>query len=78
MFTKLGRIQISDFWRGLLVAIATAPLTIIYQSISAGTLIFDWKAIVTTGIAGGIAYILKNLGTGEGGKLLTNKIDLLK
>ena len=73
MFTKLGTIKLGDWWRGLIIAIATTPLTIIYQSISAGTLTFDWKAIVTTGIAGGIAYLLKNLGTGEGGRLLTNK-----
>ena len=72
-FTKFGTIKLSDFWRGLIVAIATTPLTIIYQSVSAGTLIFDWKVIVTTAIAGGIGYLLKNLATGEGGKLLTNK-----
>ena len=73
IFTKLGMIKLSDWWRGLIVAIATTPLTIIYQSISTGILTFDWKAIGTTAIAGGIAYLLKNLATGEGGKLFTNK-----
>ncbi len=72
IFTKLGSIKVSDFWRGLIVAILTTPLTIIYQSISAGGLVFDWKAIVTTGLAGGVAYILKNMSTGSGGQLLTN------
>ncbi len=73
IFTRLGTIKLSDWWRGLIVAVATAPLTIIYQSVSAGTLIFDWKAIVTTALAGGIAYLMKNLATGSGGSILTNK-----
>ncbi len=73
MFTKLGNIKISDFWRGFVVAIATTPLTIIYQSISAGAFTFDWKAIIGAAMAGGIAYLLKNLATGQGGNLLTNK-----
>ncbi len=73
MFTKLGTIKLSDWQRGLVIAIIMTPLTIIYQSVSAGTLVFDWKAILAAALGGGIAYLLKNLGTGEGGKLLTNK-----
>ncbi len=74
MFTKLGTIKLSDWSRGLIIAIIMAPLTIIYQSVSAGTLVFDWKAIVAAAMTGGVAYLLKNLGTGSGGKLLTNKV----
>lgn len=73
MFTKLGRIKLSDWSRGLIVAIIMTPLTIIYQSVNAGTLVFDWKAVLAAALGGGIAYLLKNLGTGENGKLLTNK-----
>jgi len=73
MFTKLGTIKLSDWSRGLVVAIIMAPLTIIYQSVNAGTLVFDWKAILVAALGGGIAYLLKNLSTGENGKLLTNK-----
>ncbi len=73
IFTQLGTVKISDWWRGLIVAIATTPLTIIYQSVSAGAFIFDWKAIIGAAMTGGIAYLLKNLATGEKGNLLTNK-----
>jgi hypothetical protein len=73
MFTGLGKIKLSDWWRGLIVASIMAPLTIIYQSVSAGTLVFDWKAIVVAAMTGGIAYLLKNLGTGSSGNLFTNK-----
>jgi len=66
---------LGDWERGLIVAVLTTPLTIIYQSVmqTPVTLVFDWKAILGGALAGGIAYILKNLGTGEKGKLLTDK-----
>jgi hypothetical protein len=73
MFTKLGTLKLSDFWRGLIIAILTAPLTIIYQSIQAGSLDFDWKTILLVGVAGAISYLLKNLGTGSNGNILSNK-----
>ena len=74
-FTKLWTITLGDWERGLIIAILTTPLTIIYQSLmqTPVTLTFDWKAIVGAALAGMIAYILKNLGTGENGKILTNK-----
>lgn len=71
-FSKLGTIKLSDWWRGLIVAVITTPLSIIYESIQAGSLTFNWKLIATTAVTAGLAYILKNLSTGQGGKLLTN------
>ncbi len=75
MFTKLWTIKMGDWERGLVIAILTTPLTIIYDSVSTGALTFDWKKIIAAAVAGGIAYLLKNLLTGEGGKLLTNKTE---
>ncbi len=72
VFSKLGTLKLSDWWRGLIVAAITAPLTIIYQSVAAGALVIDRKAIIAAALTGAIAYLLKNLGTGENGKLLTN------
>ena len=74
-FTELWTVKLTDWQRGLVIAIITAPLTIIYQSLSATpiTLVFDWKAIIGAAIAGGVAYILKNLATGSNGNMLTNK-----
>ncbi len=73
IFSRLGTVKLSDWWRGLIVAVATSPLTIIYESVSAGKLEFNWKSIILTGMAGGIAYLLKNIATGQNGNLLTNK-----
>jgi hypothetical protein len=73
-WTKLWTVKLGDWGRGLVIAIITSPLTIIYQSLTSTpiTLVFDWKAIVGTAMAGGIAYVLKNLATGSGGQILTN------
>ncbi len=75
VFTNLWNVKMGDWGRGLVIAVLTTPLTIIYQSLMATpvTLVFDWKAIVGSALAGGIGYILKNLVTGSGGKILTNK-----
>ena len=62
-----------DWERGLVIAILTTPLTIIYDSLSNGGFTFDWKKIVAAAIVGGIAYLLKNFITGQNGSLLTNK-----
>lgn len=73
MFTKLGTIKLSDWWRGFIVAVATVPITIIFESVSKGSLTFNWRIIVLAGLSGGLGYILKNIGTGVNGNLLTNK-----
>ena len=72
--SKLWSLTSGDWIRGLIVAVITTPLTIIYQSLTVTpiTFIFDWKTILATALAGGAAYILKNLGTGIEGRLLTN------
>lgn len=73
IFTKLGLVKLSDFWRGLIVAVATAPLTIIYEAVTKGGFGgIDWSTVGGVAIAGGVGYILKNLATGEGGKILSN------
>ncbi len=74
MFTQLWTIKMSDWQRGLIVAILTTPLTIIYDTVTATPMVFtfDWKKILGAAIAGGIAYFLKNFITGINGQILTN------
>lgn len=73
MWTKLGTVKLGDWERALVIAIITAPLTIILQSVNAGSLVINWKTILAAALSGGIAYILKNLGTGQNGNMLTNQ-----
>lgn len=49
-----------DFLRGLIIAILTPVLVIIQQSLELGVLAFEWESVLTVGIAGGLAYLLKN------------------
>lgn len=71
-WTKLWTIKLSDFWRGLIVAVVMAVLTVIYETIQKGSLEISWNSVLLAGIGAGISYLLKNLGTGQGGKMLTN------
>ena len=71
-FSKLGTLKLNDFWKGFVLAIITAALTILEQSWSAGSLSIDLMTLATTCGTVGAAYLLKNLGTGAGGKILTN------
>lgn len=79
-FTKLGALDwIGDFGRGLLLAFIGAVLTVLYESFANG-FPSDWTTLkpallkaIGVGVTAGIAYILKNLGTGSGGRLLTNQ-----
>ncbi len=75
MFTNLWTVKMSDWERGLVVAILTTPLTIIYDTVTATPMVltFDWKKILGAALAGGIGYVLKNLLTGQQGNMLTNK-----
>lgn len=59
-----------DFLKGLVLAVLTAVITIVYTSIEAGNLAFDWKAIGMTALSSALAYIMKNLFTNSNGDLL--------
>jgi hypothetical protein len=73
MFTELWTVKLSDWQRALILAIISTPLSIIYDTIMAGSFTFDWRAILRAAIIGAISYIGKNLGTGSNGNILTNK-----
>jgi hypothetical protein len=50
-----------DFVKGLVVAVITAVITVVYNTIQTGVLAFDWKAISIAGLSAALAYITKNL-----------------
>lgn len=52
-----------DWLKGLLMAIGAPVITLIIQSTNAGTLTFDWKALLTTAISAAGMYLLKNFFT---------------
>lgn len=60
MKSTLFSLNLKDALRGLIIAILTPVFVIIQQSVTAGTLVFDWKAITIAAIGGFLAYITKN------------------
>ena len=63
----------SDFIKGLLMAVLSSVITVVYQTVEAGSLTFDWKAIGTMAITSALAYIMKNLFTNSTGKLFATE-----
>lgn len=63
-------LNIQDLAKGLIVTMLTSVLTIAYQTVSDGSLIFDWKAIGLAALTSGLAYLMKNLLTNSEGQFL--------
>ena len=59
----------TDFIKGLIMAVLSTVITVVYQTVEAGSLVFDWKAIGTMALTTALAYIMKNLFTNSTGKL---------
>ncbi len=60
----------SDFLKGLIMAVLSTVITVVYQTVEAGSLVFDWKAIGTMALTSGLAYIMKNIFTNSTGGFL--------
>lgn len=58
--TKKFNLNLSDWVRGLIVAVVTGPITILLDSLNEGSLTFDWKKIGTVALAAGLSYVVKN------------------
>jgi putative exporter of polyketide antibiotics len=67
--STLFTLNTTDFIKGLLMAVLSTVITIVYQTVEAGSLVFDWTAISTMALTSALAYIMKNLFTNSQGKL---------
>jgi hypothetical protein len=63
----------ADFIKGLIISVLSSVLTVVYQTVEAGSLVFDWKSIGTIALTSGLAYIMKNLFTNSTGKLFATE-----
>jgi hypothetical protein len=72
--STLFTLNTSDFIKGLLMAVLSTVITVVYQTVEAGSLIFDWKAIGTMALTTALAYIMKNLFTNSQGQLFQKEI----
>lgn len=60
----------TDFLKGLIMAVLSTVITVVYQTVEAGSLVFDWKAIGTMALTTALAYIMKNIFTNSTGGFL--------
>ena len=67
MKSKFLSLSAPDWLKGVLVAVLSTILPIILQTIQAGSLTFDWKAIGTTALSAGLAYLMKNFFSNSNG-----------
>lgn len=65
MKSTMFSLNTRDLIRGGLMAILVPVFVIIQQSLTAWTLVFDWKAIAIAAIGGLLAYITKNFFTND-------------
>lgn len=63
----------NDFIKGLVMAVLSTVITIVYQTVEAGSLVFDWKSIGTMALTTALAYIMKNLFTNSTGSLFAKE-----
>ena len=61
VISKQGSLAGRDLIRGLVMAVLTPAILILQQSLEAGVLVFNWQSIGMASIAGGLAYLVKNI-----------------
>lgn len=69
MNSPIFNLNSTDFIKGLIMAVLSTVITVVYQTVEAGSLVFDWKAIGTMALTTALAYIMKNLFTNSAGKI---------
>ena len=58
--SKQFTLNLSDFWKGLFMAVGGAVFQVILDTINSGSLTFDWAAIGKTALGAVVVYLSKN------------------
>ena len=61
--SKQFTLNVSDWWKGLIMAVGGAVFQIIVDTINSGSLTFDWAAIGKTALGAIVVYLGKNFFT---------------
>lgn len=67
------KLNVKDFVKGLIIAVLAAVLQVILDTVSQGTLTFDWAAIGKLALSAAGVYLTKNLFTNSKGEFLTKE-----
>ena len=71
--SKLWSLVPKDFLNGLFIAVLGAVLAVVTQTLQAGTLTFDYKAIGTTAAIAALSYISNKFVTNSQGEVLKSE-----
>ena len=63
--SNFASLNIKDFLKGFVLAVIVPALLAIQQSLSAGVLTMNWKALGTAAVAAFIGYLIKNFFTND-------------
>lgn len=63
-FSKTGQLNLQDWVHGFIVAGLSAGLVALQEALSVGLAQINWNSVAGVAIAGGLGYIIKQLGTG--------------
>lgn len=74
MKSVFASLNVQDFFKGMVVAVLSAVVTFLYNSMESGTVVLNWKAIATTSITAALAYIIKNYLTNSEGLFLKKEL----
>lgn len=61
VYSKRFTLGWRDILKGLIMAIITPALVVAQQSLDKGDFTFNWKYVAMASMAGGVAYLIKNL-----------------
>jgi bacteriorhodopsin len=65
------KLNAQDFIKGLVVAVGSSVITILYSTLESGSLSFDWKKIGVVALTSALGYLMKNFFTNQEGKLFS-------
>lgn len=71
-FTELWTVKLSDWERGLVIAILSLPFGILFDWATTEGYQINWRSMLKGAVVGFLSYIGKNFMTGREGNLLTN------
>lgn len=72
-FSGFFKLNAKDFLKGLIVAVLGAVLQVVIDTVSSGTLSFDWAAIGKLALSAAGIYLTKNLLTNSKDEFLTKE-----
>jgi len=70
MKSGFAKLNIEDFFKGMIVAVLSALVTFLYNTMESGEVVLNWKMIGTTSLTAALAYIIKNYLSNDEGKFL--------